>query len=45
MPQRYRLHCRELAPGLVLPPDLQKLLRLVLASIETADSAVNCLIA
>lgn len=45
MPQRYRLPCGELAPGLLLPPDIQRRLRLALASIETACSPVNCLIA
>lgn len=45
MPQRYRFPSRELAPGLVLPPEIQKRLRLALASIESADSPVNCLIA
>lgn len=45
MPQRYRFPCGELSPGLELPPDIQRRLRLVLASIEAADSPVNCLIA
>ncbi len=45
MTQRYRFPSGELAPGLVLPPDIQRRLRLVLASIEAASSPVNCLIA
>ena len=45
MPQRYRFPSGELAPGLVLPPEIQSRLRLALASIESADSPVNCLIA
>lgn len=45
MPQRYRFPCGELAPNLVLPPDIQRRLRVALASIEVADSPVNCLIA
>lgn len=45
MPQRYRFPSGELAPGLVLPPDIQRHLRLALAAIEAADSPVNCLIA
>lgn len=45
MPQRYRFPSGELAPGLVLPPDIQRRLRLALASIEAACSPVNCLIA
>ncbi|MCE0938183.1 hypothetical protein LU667_14440 [Pseudomonas kurunegalensis] len=45
MPQRYRFASGELAPGLVLPPDIQRHLRLALAAIEAADSPVNCLIA
>lgn len=45
MPQLYRFSSGELAPGLVLPPDIQRRLRLVLASIEAACSPVNCLIA
>lgn len=45
MSQRYRFPSGELAPGLVLPPDIQRRLRLALASIEAANSPVNCLIA
>ncbi|MGJ7548174.1 hypothetical protein [Pseudomonas alloputida] len=45
MPQRYRFPSGELAPGLVLPPEIQRRLRLALASIERANSPVNCLIA
>lgn len=45
MPQRYQLPSGELTPDLVLPPDIQRRLRQVLASIEAANSAVNCLIA
>lgn len=45
MPQRYRFPSGELAPGLMLPPDIQRRVRLALASIETASSPVNCLIA
>lgn len=45
MTQCYRLPHGELTPGLVLPPDIQRRLRLVLASIEEANSHVNCLIA
>lgn len=45
MSQRYRLPSGELAPGLVLPPEIQRRLRLALASIEAANSHVNCLIA
>ncbi|AXM95577.1 hypothetical protein DVB73_07075 [Pseudomonas plecoglossicida] len=45
MPQLYRFPSGELAPGLVLPPDIQRRLRLALASIEAANSPVNCLIA
>lgn len=45
MSQRYRLPSGELAPGLVLPPEIQRRLRLALSSIEAANSHVNCLIA
>lgn len=45
MPQRYRFPSGELAPGLVLLPEIQRRLRLALASIEAANSHVNCLIA
>jgi len=45
MTRRYRFPCGELAPGLVLPPEIQRRLRLALASIEAANSHVNCLIA
>lgn len=45
MPQRYRFPSGELAPGLVLPAEIQRRLRLALASIEAANSHVNCLIA
>lgn len=45
MPQRYRFPSGELAPGLVLPPEIQRRPRLLLASIEAANSPVNCLIA
>lgn len=45
MTQRYRFPSGELAPGLVLPPDIQRRLRLALASIEAANSPMNCLIA
>lgn len=45
MTQRFRVASGELAPGLVLPPDIQRRLRLLLASIEAASSPVNCLIA
>lgn len=45
MPQRYRFPSGELAPGLMLPPEIQRRLRLALASIEAANSHVNCLIA
>lgn len=45
MSQRYRFPSGELTPGLVLPPDIQRRLRLALASIEAANSPVNCLIA
>lgn len=45
MTQHYRFPCGELAPGLVLPPEIQRRLRLALASIEAANSHVNCLIA
>lgn len=45
MTQRYRFPSGELAPGLVLPSDIQRRMRLALASIEAANSPVNCLIA
>jgi len=45
MLQRYRFPSGELAPGLVLPPDIQWRMRLALALIEAANSPVNCLIA
>lgn len=45
MSQRYRFPSGELAPGLVLPAEIQRRLRLLLASIESANSPVNCLIA
>ncbi|AEJ12348.1 MULTISPECIES: hypothetical protein [Pseudomonas] len=45
MIQRYRFPRGELAPGLVLPPEIQRRLRLALVSIEAANSPVNCLIA
>lgn len=45
MPQRYRLPSGELAPGLLLPPEIQRRLRLLLANIEAANSPVNCMIA
>ncbi|WEL56730.1 hypothetical protein PZ739_06055 [Pseudomonas kermanshahensis] len=45
MTQRYSVPSGELAPGLVLPTDIQRRLRLVLESIEAANSPVNCLIA
>ena len=45
MTQHYRFPSGELAPGLVLPPEIQRRLRLALASIEAANSHVNCLIA
>jgi|GEM_PF-442748 len=45
MTLRYRFPSGELAPGLVLPPDIQRRHRLLLASIEAASSPVNCLIA
>lgn len=45
MTQRYRFPCGELVPGLVLPTEIQRRLRLLLASIEAANSPVNCLIA
>lgn len=45
MRSRYSPPPRELAPGLVLPPDIQRRLRLLLASINAASSPVNCLIA
>ena len=45
MTQRYRFPSGELAPGLVLPPEIQRRLRLLLASIEASTSPVNCLIA
>ncbi|KPM60176.1 hypothetical protein HB4184_21960 [Pseudomonas putida] len=45
MPQRYRLQSGELAPGLLLPPEIQRRLRLLLTNIEAANSPVNCMIA
>jgi len=45
MSQRYRVPRGELTAGLVLPPDIQRRLRVVLASLEEANSPVNCLIA
>ena len=45
MPQRYRLPSGELAPGLLLPPEIQRRLRQLLANIEAANSPVNCMIA
>lgn len=45
MHRRYRSPNGELAPGLVLPSEIQRGLRLALASIEAANSPVNCLIA
>ncbi|WP_447739586.1 hypothetical protein [Pseudomonas laurentiana] len=45
MSQRFRFSSGELAPGLVLPPNIQRRLHLALASIEAANSPVNCLIA
>ncbi|MQG93409.1 hypothetical protein [Pseudomonas sp. MN1F] len=45
MTQRYLLPSGELIPGLVLPAEIQRRLRLLLASIEAANSPVNCLIA
>lgn len=45
MTKRYRFQSGELAPGLVLPPEIQRRLRLLLASIKAANSPVNCLIA
>lgn len=45
MHQRYRSQNGELVPGLVLPPEIQRRLRLALASIKAANSPVNCLIA
>ena len=45
MRPQYSLSAGELAPGLVLPPEIQRRLRLVLGSIEAASSPVNCLIA
>ncbi|HCF2575851.1 hypothetical protein [Pseudomonas monteilii] len=45
MTQRYRFPSGELVPGLVLPPEIQRRLRLLLASIQAANSPVNCLIA
>ncbi|MDD1960080.1 hypothetical protein NP534_08170 [Pseudomonas sp. 39004] len=45
MTQRYCFRSGKLAPGLLLPPDIQMRLNLVLASIEAASSPVNCLIA
>ncbi|WP_253753995.1 hypothetical protein [Pseudomonas sp.] len=35
----------EFLPGIIMPPEIHGLLRKRLAQIETADSAVNCLIA
>lgn len=45
MPKHYWLPSGELAAGLVLPPDIQRRIRVALASIEAANSPVNCLIA
>ena len=45
MTLRYRLPSGELIPGLVLPTEIQRRLRLLLASIEAASTPVNCLIA
>ena len=45
MAQRYGFPNGELVPGLVLPPEIQRRLRMLLASIEAANSPVNCLIA
>lgn len=45
MTERYRFPSGELVPGLVLPPEIQRRFRLLLASIEAANSPVNCLIA
>lgn len=45
MSQRYRSPSGELAPCLVLPPDIERRMRQALASIEAANSPVNCLIA
>ncbi|WP_236237718.1 hypothetical protein [Pseudomonas faucium] len=35
----------EFLPGIIMPPEIHGLLRRRLAQIESADSAVNCLIA
>lgn len=35
----------EFLPGIIMPPEIHGLLRRRLAQVETADSAVNCLIA
>ncbi|WP_406669762.1 hypothetical protein [Pseudomonas putida group bacterium ESBL64] len=45
MHQRYTIPSGELTAGLVLPLDIQRRLRAILASIEVANSPVNCLIA
>ncbi|WP_281211656.1 hypothetical protein [Pseudomonas fulva] len=45
MTRRHRHTSGELTPGLVLPPEIQRRLHLLIASIEAANSTVNCLIA
>jgi hypothetical protein len=35
----------EFLPGIIIPPEIHGLLRRRLAQVESADSAVNCLIA
>lgn len=45
MARRYGNGVGDLAPGLVLPADYQKGLRKLLARIEDASSATNCLLA
>ena len=41
MTQRYRFPSGELLPGLVLSPEIQRRLRLLLASIDGANSPVT----
>lgn len=45
MKRKYRDGVGELAPGLVLPADYQREFRKLLARIEDASSAANCLLA
>lgn len=45
MIQSYRFSSGELAPDLVLPPEIQRSLRLLFATIDSACSPESCLVA